>query len=813
LSETIDWIVDAIVDLGLAEREILAAQVARWRDRPLDEDATFDEAEDAQGFLAQLQSAGVLDARQLRVLLAILSGGQPATPPADPDDPFVGRRFGDYVAREKLGEGGMGKVYRAARGDRSASDYVVKLFDEADDPETVERIRREAEVLALLAHPNVVRLHDSGEVDGTRYLVLEYVDGPTLQELVDRRGRLPWETATRMVAQIGRALAVAHERGIVHRDVKPQNVLVGRDGAIKLCDFGLAKPSEGTNVRSRAGMILGSPAYIAPEQWGDHEVDHRVDLFALGVVYYLLLTGVTPFRGRTPAEYHLRIREGEYVGVEALVPGVPPGVVAVVGQLLERDRRYRTPSATALLTDLVRLLSGEEPEVPRLEAADASRRCALVGHERVDVGSGPGCVLALESADLAPRHAVIERSGGRGFLIRANPDPGAPTYVGGQRLRDPVLLKPGDRVRFGASSEWTYRAGNLASGRVEEPDSGSIRRIAEAPSRPTRIVPVSGLLAAALEDAAHPLALLCCFEGLHGPTTAAALHRSAQALLAAGVDPDLARRAPRTARALWQQRVQWLTERLFQTTYENLGGDVAAWLAWWSEVRGRHPVQVCASRPHLTARLEVAVPGQEPRTVVLDGATEWTIGRAVESDLTVADVSVSRRHASLFTLASTFAFRDLGSRHGTRLRGERAPAGLLADGDALELGRVLATYRHGLNPDEPPRERVGVDRITFSTLVAARAPQAVACLIDLLDTPACAERARAAATRAGLELSRVETDDLTGPVLDLHRQLALDALPAITRTNQGADPAAWRAWWAEAAAAWPRQVEPHGWSD
>src|SRR5262249_38267985 len=153
------------------------------------------------------------------------------------------------------------------------------------------------EVMMALAHPNIVQIYGAGQEHGLCYLVMEFVDGPSLQQIYEKKGRVDWPAAAKSVRQIALGLAMAHERGVIHRDVKPQNVLLDKArGLLKVADFGLAKASDATTVEhkhiSRAGDILGSPAYIAPEQWGDHDVDPRADLFALGVVFYQLLTGV-----------------------------------------------------------------------------------------------------------------------------------------------------------------------------------------------------------------------------------------------------------------------------------------------------------------------------------------------------------------------------------------------------------------------------------------------------------------------------------------------------------------------------------------
>ncbi|HBP23056.1 MAG TPA: hypothetical protein DEA08_35450, partial [Planctomycetes bacterium] len=249
----------------------------------------------------------------------------------------------------------------------------------------------------------------------------------------------------------------------VHRDVKPGNVLVGRDGNVKLCDFGVSTLD--ATITGEAGQILGSPAYIAPEQWGDHRVDARADLFALGVIYYQLVTGNLPFNGRTPADFSRRIMSGEYTSLRGLTQ-VPPSVAAVVDQLLETDRRYRTPSAAALVEDLDRLLRRSAANLPRLERTepgpadeDAPDVHYLVGRKRYLVGSATACEVWLGPSASSMQQALLDRTPA-GLLLRVIDDAN-PVLVNNQRLLREVVLKPGDTLQFGPQRTFRYSEGNL----------------------------------------------------------------------------------------------------------------------------------------------------------------------------------------------------------------------------------------------------------------------------------------------------------------------------------------------------------------
>lgn len=202
-----------------------------------------------------------------------------------------------------LGRGGMGRVYRA-RQLRLDRFVAIKLMhaELGRDPEFRDRFEREARALARLDHPSIVRVHDFGEVEGTFYLIMEYVDGTNLRELI--LDGLEPAAASRIIAQLCDALTYAHAQGVVHRDIKPENVLINRDGVVKVADFGLAKLQK-VEARTRTHRVVGTPQYMAPEQLRDpSSVDHRADVFAIGVVFYEMLTGQLPV-GRFPAPSEL----------------------------------------------------------------------------------------------------------------------------------------------------------------------------------------------------------------------------------------------------------------------------------------------------------------------------------------------------------------------------------------------------------------------------------------------------------------------------------------------------------------------------
>ena len=207
---------------------------------------------------------------------------------------------GRYRLESKLGSGGMSTVYLAV--DETLGRHVaVKVMHReiSDQPDQLERFRREARAVAQLSHPNVVGVIDAGDDDGHPYIVFEYVPGQTLKRRVDELGRLPLDEATAYAIEVGRGLAAAHAARLVHRDVKPQNVLIDSEGRAKVTDFGIARSLEGHGLTA-TGRVLGTTDYVSPEQAMGRDADPRTDVYSLGVVLYEMLTGEVPVHRRDP---------------------------------------------------------------------------------------------------------------------------------------------------------------------------------------------------------------------------------------------------------------------------------------------------------------------------------------------------------------------------------------------------------------------------------------------------------------------------------------------------------------------------------
>lgn len=256
-------------------------------------------------------------------------------------DPRIGAVLGGrYRLDAPLASGGMATVYRGT-DEILGREVAVKIMHPslATDPGFVERFRREAQTAARLNHPNVVTVHDCGDVDDTLFIVMELVEGTTLRELLSDFGRLDPQTARHMVAGVAAALDHAHAKGLVHRDVKPENVLVTPDGNVKVVDFGVAKALADEGSRLTGERALGTIAYVAPEQLGGEEVDARADVFALGVMTYEALAGDVPFSGDTPTAV-----AAARLGRSVPSPGISPAIDGAITRAMAPtpDDRFET---------------------------------------------------------------------------------------------------------------------------------------------------------------------------------------------------------------------------------------------------------------------------------------------------------------------------------------------------------------------------------------------------------------------------------------------------------------------------------------
>lgn len=292
---------------------------------------------------------------------------QDATPLEDAreQDPLIGAILaGTYHIIRLIGEGGMGRVYEAQHTRLSNRRLAIKLLhdDMARQPEILARFEREAESASTIAHPNVVEVLDINRLeDGRPYIVCEYLQGEELGTLLERVGTLPVETAVRIVRQICRALMAAHERGIVHRDVKPENVfLVGdaRAPRVKVIDFGISKQNDDSAKLTRTGMVMGTPAYMAPEQARGEHVDHRADIYAVGGILYRAVTGKKPYDGEDGAQVLTLVLTEEPKRPRTVSTDVPEALELVIQHAMARTPQERHATMAELEAELAELDPG-----------------------------------------------------------------------------------------------------------------------------------------------------------------------------------------------------------------------------------------------------------------------------------------------------------------------------------------------------------------------------------------------------------------------------------------------------------------------
>ena len=271
---------------------------------------------------------------------------------ANPMDQYIGKLLDNrYEILEVIGTGGMAVVYKA-RCNRLNRLVAIKALKQelSQDEEFRRRFYAESQAVAMLSHPTIVSVYDVAHSDGLDYIVMELIDGITLKQYMEQKGQLNWREALHFATQIAKALEHAHSRGIVHRDIKPHNIMILKDGSVKVADFGIARISSAQNTLTREA--LGSVHYISPEQAKGAHVDARSDLYSLGVVMYEMLTGRPPFDGDTPVSVAIQHINATPVLPRELNPNIPLGLEQITMHAMTADLNKRYKSATEMLADL-----------------------------------------------------------------------------------------------------------------------------------------------------------------------------------------------------------------------------------------------------------------------------------------------------------------------------------------------------------------------------------------------------------------------------------------------------------------------------
>lgn len=275
-------------------------------------------------------------------------------------DPHLGKVLGGCQILSRIAQGGMGVVYRAKQLNLGRIVAVKILSQElASDEKFRRRFVEEARSAAQLSHGNIVHINDAGEYQGLIFIVMEYVDGRDLKDLLAEEGRLDIARALDISIQISAALRHAHSRGIIHRDVKPENIMLTRDGEAKLADLGLAKraASDKSLHLTQDNSLLGTPYYMAPEQAKNfHQVDRRSDIYSLGVTLYKMLTGKVPFDGRSPFEVMIKAIDGKKIPIRGLRDDVPPSLESIVDRMMQRTPEKRYQDIDQVMQDLTAVL-------------------------------------------------------------------------------------------------------------------------------------------------------------------------------------------------------------------------------------------------------------------------------------------------------------------------------------------------------------------------------------------------------------------------------------------------------------------------
>lgn len=297
---------------------------------------------------------------------------------------LVGKVLADrYEIREEIGKGGMAHVYKAWCNLLNRFVAIKVLKEEfRNDKEFIHRFNVEAQAAACISNLHVVSIYDVGYQDGFYYIVMEYIEGVILKEYISEKGSLPWREAVSIAAQICEGLSAAHKANVVHRDIKPQNIIMTPDGILKVTDFGIARASTQTTTTTTGGQAIGTVHYISPEQARGGYTDQRTDIYSLGVVLYEMLAGKMPFEGESPVAVAIKHIQEKPVPIREIRPDVPRAVEAITLKAMEKEQNARYASAEEFLNDLNRAMN--DPGAVATNAKDEDDMGATIKIDTID---------------------------------------------------------------------------------------------------------------------------------------------------------------------------------------------------------------------------------------------------------------------------------------------------------------------------------------------------------------------------------------------------------------------------------------------
>ena len=296
-----------------------------------------------------------------------------------PDDR---RRIGRFIIEYMIGRGGMGEVYKAWDPENNRC-VALKILDVKgyEDPDTLKRFQRESQAALVLDHPNIARFYGAEKDEqGHPIIAMDYIDGTGLDVVLDERPDIPFSQLVDYVVQTARGLENAYRRSIIHRDIKPGNLLIDKDGNVKIIDFGLAKSMWDNSALTGSGLVVGTPRYISPEQGMGRNVDHRSDIYSLGATFYELVTRRTPFEGDTPLAIMMKHISSPLVPPYMVNPQVPADISEIIMKMMAKDPNHRYQDYEPLIRDL-----------ESAEDSPAGKRATFAGrNQRHEHGDPPG---------------------------------------------------------------------------------------------------------------------------------------------------------------------------------------------------------------------------------------------------------------------------------------------------------------------------------------------------------------------------------------------------------------------------------------